>query len=367
MKTALIFGVTGQDGSYLSESLINNDYRVIGVKRRTSTNNLCNLYNVINDDNFTLVEGELTDPSSVYDLISTHQPIECYNLAAQSHVGTSFKQPSYTFDVNANGPLHILEAIRKYSKNTKYYQASTSEEFGGNSIFKNGVACQDENTPFSPNSPYAAAKLAAHNLVRIYRESYGIYGCCGLLFNHCSPRRGENFVTRKITKWLADFTHWKRTMGDVLFASKLGDDLISAWSVKGPAKKDQILLSVFPKLRLGNLDAFRDFGYAGDYVNAMHLMLQQEGPDDYVVATGETHSIEEFLDAAFKVALGERYISGEWRSKVVIDENLYRPCEVPYLLGDSSKIRELGWAPRVDFPKLVKIMVYADMDKVLRG
>jgi len=321
-KSALIFGVTGQDGSYLAELLLSKGYEVVGVKRRTSTDNIINIENVKNDDRFTLVEGDITDPSSVHDLIFENQPDECYNLAAMSHVGTSFIQPSYTMNVNANGVLNILEQIRKCSLHTKFYQASTSELFGDNYTIIDGKKMQNENTAFSPNSPYAIAKLAAHNLVRVYRAAYGIYGCCGILHNHESPRRGTNFVTRKITKWIGNYY------------------------------RD----SDIPKLKLGNLSSYRDFGYAADYVKAMHLMLQQPNPDDYVVATGNAWSILEFAQEAFRYAglnLGEH---------VEIDSALYRPCEVPYLQGDATKIRSLGWKPSINIQQLVRKMVDYDIN-----
>ena len=254
-------------------------------------------------------------------------PTEVYNLAAQSHVGTSFKQPLYTTQVNIEGPLNFLEAIRLLSPTTKFYQASTSEMFGKNYDMFGGTKYQQETTPFVPQSPYAVAKLAAHEMVRIYRDSYDLFACCGILFNHESERRGENFVTRKITKWIGEFV-----------ASGQDED--------------------FPALRLGNLDAHRDWGHAQDYVEAMYMMLQQDEPEDYVIATSETHSVREFLTEAFN-EIGITH----FEPYVVIDPEFYRPCEVDWLLGHTGKAREkLGWRPKVSFQELVQRMVRSDID-----
>ena len=254
-------------------------------------------------------------------------PHEVYNLAAQSHVGTSFKQPSYTSQVNLQGPINFLESIRLLSPSTKFYQASTSEMFGKNYEEFAGTKYQKETTPFVPQSPYAVAKLAAHEMVRIYRDSYGLFACCGILFNHESERRGENFVTRKITKWIGEFV-----------ASGQDED--------------------FPALRLGNLDAHRDWGHAQDYVDAMYLMLQQDEPEDYVIATSETHSVREFLTEAFN-EIG----IPNFEPHVVIDPEFYRPCEVDWLLGHTGKARQqLDWRPKVSFPELVQRMVRSDID-----
>ena len=321
MKKALITGVCGQDGSYLAELLLEKDYEVIGIVRRTSNENATYRIDHIKDK-IILVEGEISDSGSVYSIVDKYKPDEIYNLAAQSHVGTSFEQPDYTFQVDALGPLHFLEAIRRFSPNTRFYQASTSELFGKNfteekvpsrclenvlgSIIADDLTAdnlceykkyQNEATEFMPQSPYAVAKLAAHNLVRIYREGYGLHASCGILFNHESERRGENFVTRKITKWIGEFLEWfKRVEGDT--------DDFSCLDLRGDVKsyEDQIIWDSgvsFPKLRLGNLDAYRDWGHAQDYVEAMWLMTQQEDPDDYVIATGETYSVRDFLNEAF--------------------------------------------------------------------
>ena len=350
---AIIFGITGQDGSYLAELLLEKGYDVVGVTRRVSVNTLSRLEDIL--PKLTLVEGDITDAFNVRQIIEDHEPDEIYNLAAQSHVGTSFKQPSLTWDITAGGVLNILEAIR-YSQrrdDIKFYQASSSEMFGKNySVSDNTVALdnvlgsivvddpsakngiyerkkyQDEDTPFIPQSPYAIAKLAAHHLVRNYREGYGIHGSCGILFNHESERRGEHFVTRKITKWIGEFV-----------ASGMDDS--------------------FPALRLGNLDARRDWGHAADYVEAMWLMLQQEEPDDYVVATGETYSVRQFLDAAFShVGIDD------WDKYVVIDPEFYRAAEVDYLLGIPKKAEQkLGWNRKVSFKELATRMVDYDVKK----
>ena len=327
-KVAIITGATGQDGSYLSELLLSKGYTVIGLRRRSSSEKgLERIQHLLNNNNFKLVEADITDSGCVNNLIRDYMPTEVYNLAAQSHVGTSFKQPLYTTQVNIEGPLNFLEAIRLLSPTTKFYQASTSEMFGKNYDMFGGTKYQQETTPFVPQSPYAVAKLAAHEMVRIYRDSYDLFACCGILFNHESERRGENFVTRKITKWIGEFV-----------ASGQDED--------------------FPALRLGNLDAHRDWGHAQDYVEAMYMMLQQDEPEDYVIATSETHSVREFLTEAFN-EIGITH----FEPYVVIDPEFYRPCEVDWLLGHTGKARQqLGWRPKVSFPELVQRMVRSDID-----
>lgn len=325
MKTAIITGITGQDGSYLTDLLLTRDYdKIIGLYRRSSLPNFSRLDH-INDPRLTLVEFDLLDPSSCNTILKEYQPDELYNLAAQSHVGTSFKQPNLTTQVDYVGVLNLLEAIRHHSKHTRFYQASTSEMFGFNSTFDEEIGLyQDENTEFKPQSPYGVAKLAAHNLVRIYRDSYNIFGCCGILFNHESARRGENFVTRKITKYIGQ----------------------------------QINFPSDEKLKLGNLAAQRDWGHAADYVRAMWLMMQQDVADDFVIATGETHSVQEFLEHAFDI------VGFSIESKVEIDPDLYRPCEVEYLLGNATKAKTiLGWEPEITFAELVEDMVSSDINR----
>jgi GDPmannose 4,6-dehydratase len=364
-KVAIIWGCGGQDGSYLSEFLLEKGYTVIGVVRRTSTDNTQRLKHILDNPNFKLVEGDLVDAKSVSQIIAEHQPQEVYNLAAQSHVGTSFKQPTLTHEVNANGTFNVLDAVKEHSPHSRVYQASTSEMFGSNMKERHSLNenqgeipnsppeytteyYQDETTEFHPNSPYAIAKLAAHNAVRMYREGYGLFACSGILFNHESPRRGEKFVTRKVTMWIAKFKEWNNN------GQGLSGD------------KDMLYNSVaneegFPKLRLGNLDARRDWGHARDYIRGMWMMLQQETPDDYVLATGKTFSIRDLLDVAFKEIGIE-----DWTDYVVVDPEFFRPFDVEYLLGDASKAkRELGWEPEIQFEELVKEMVDEDYKKIL--
>lgn len=322
MNTALITGVTGQDGSYMADLLLDKNYLVVGLHRRSSTNNFGRIAHLVNNKNFILEEFDLTDPSGANQLITKYQPTEIYNLAAQSHVGTSFKQPTTTFEIDTVGVINILEAIRHHSPLTKLYQAGTSEMFGKNySVSNEGKKYQDENTPMLPQSPYGVAKLASYHMVQIYRAAYNLYCCCGILFNHESPRRGENFVTRKITKYL----------GTV---------------IRGEYSH---------KLKLGNLDAYRDWGHARDYVEGMWMMLQQSQPTDYVLATGETHSVKEFLSSAFKLA------NLDYTEYVDIDEDLFRPAEVDYLCGSATKAEnQLLWKPKYSFDALVQDMVYND-------
>jgi len=321
-KTALVTGVTGQDGSYMADFLLEKNYTVVGLHRRSSTNNLSRIAHLVHNKNFILEEFDLTDPSGVNQVVSKYKPDEFYNLGAQSHVGTSFKQPTTTFEIDAVGVINILEAIRHFSPSTKLYQAGTSEMFGRNySVDSNGKKYQSENTTMLPQSPYGVAKLASYHMIQIYRAAYGLYCCCGILFNHESPRRGENFVTRKITKYL----------GQIIRGEPVG------------------------KLELGNLDAHRDWGHAQDYVKGMWLMLQQSVADDYVLATGETHSVKEFLVSAFNLA------KLDYTKYVNINEDLFRPAEVDYLCGDANKAKEkLSWTPTYSFNALVEDMVYND-------
>lgn len=324
-KTAIISGVTGQDGSYLTELLLEKNYKVIGLYRRSSSPHFERLSNIINSPNLNLIEFDLTDPISIYNIISKYQPDEFYNLAAMSHVATSFSQPKTTFDVNTNGVLHILEGIRTSSSATKFYQASTSEMFGKNyDVDQNNNKYQDENTVLTPQSPYAVSKTASHNLVRIYREAYNIFASSGILFNHEGPRRGENFLTRKVTKYIGQLINNQTS----------------------------------ETLKLGNLQSYRDWGHAQDYVKAMYLMLQQEQPDDFVICTGETHSVLEFVKKAFAT------VNLDYKKYVVIDPSLYRPAEVDYLCGRSSKAKQaLGWEPSISFDELVAEMVNSDILK----
>lgn len=326
---SLITGVTGQDGSYLAELLLEKNHRVIGVTRRTSTDNTGRLKGILSNPLFEIVEGDLTDAFSTFSLLQKYQPDYLYNLAAQSHVATSFEQPKYTWEVDAVGPLNLLEAIRRESPHTRFYQASTSELFGSEyDIDGHGKCYQDEKTCMRPNSPYAVAKMAAHDLVRIYRDAYGVFGCCGILFNHESPRRGSEFVTRKITKYVGN-----------LYTELNNDEM------------DKL-----PKLMLGNLDASRDWGHARDYCRGMVLMMEQEDPQDYVLATGETHTIRELLQIAFSEILED------WEDFVEKDPSFCRPCEVPYLCGRADRAkRRLGWEPQITFEELIKEMVQEDI------
>jgi len=313
-RKAFITGITGQDGSYLAEFLLEKGYDVHGLVRRSSSFNTWRIDAI--RDRVHLHYGDLVDQYSLVRTLELIQPDEVYNLAAQSHVRVSFDMPEYTADVTAVGVLRLLDAVRELGMQVRVYQAGSSEMFG-----KVHETPQRETTPFHPRSPYAASKVFAHYMGVNYREGYGMYVANGILFNHESPRRGENFVTRKITLGVAAIK-------------------------KGQAQH----------LMLGNLDAKRDWGYAKDYVEAMWLMLQQPAPDDYVVATGETHSVSEFLDEAFSC------VGLDWREHVKTDPKYLRPAEVDLLLGDASKARErLGWQPRMHFKELVRLMVDADM------
>jgi GDPmannose 4,6-dehydratase len=312
-KKAVITGITGQDGSYLAEFLLAKGYQVHGLVRRSSSFNTWRIDGI--REQLELHYGDLVDQNSLVRTLESVGPDEVYNLAAQSHVKVSFEMPEYTTDVTGTGVLRLLDAVRELGLKTRVYQAGSSEMYG---LVQQTP--QSERTPFHPRSPYAVAKVFGHWTAVNYRESYGLHVSNGILFNHESPRRGENFVTRKITMGLAAIK-------------------------QGRAKE----------LRLGNLDAKRDWGFAGDYVEAMWLMLQRDSPDDYVVATGETHSVREFLEEAFG------YAGLDWQRHVVVDPKYFRPAEVDLLLGDSSKARrELGWSPRVDFKQLVRMMVDAD-------
>lgn len=313
-KKALITGITGQDGSYLAELLLEKGYEVHGIMRRNSTFTTGRIEHIF--DQIEMHYGDLADSSSLHHIISAVQPDEVYNLAAQSHVKVSFDVPEYTADVTGTGTLRLMEAIRTCAPNAKFYQASSSEMFG-----KVLEVPQTEQTPFYPRSPYGAAKVYSYWITKNYRESYDMFACNGILFNHESPRRGETFVTRKITRAVA--------------AIKAG-------------KQDKLLL--------GNLDAKRDWGFAGDYVEAMWLMLQADTPDDYVVATNETHSVKEFCQIAFE------HVGLDWEKYVEVSEKYFRPAEVDLLIGDPAHAnKQLKWEPKVSFEELVKMMVDADV------
>ncbi|MEQ8840622.1 MAG: GDP-mannose 4,6-dehydratase [Acidimicrobiales bacterium] len=322
-KRALITGITGQDGSYLAEFLLAKGYEVIGMVRRSSTVNFERIAHI--QDQLRLVPGDLLDEVSMIEILRTFRPVEVYNLAAQSFVQTSFGQPVLTGETTALGVTRLLDAIRMVDPDIRFYQASSSEMFG-----KVQEVPQTETTPFHPRSPYGVAKVYGHWITVNYRESYGLHGTSGILFNHESPRRGMEFVTRKISHAVA-----------------------------------QIKLGRIDELRLGNLDAQRDWGFAGDYVDAMWRMLQRDTPEDYVICTGETHSVREFCELAFS------HVELNWEDHVVIDETFMRPAEVDLLVGDAKKAAdELGWIPETPFADLVRMMVDADLDLLegrLRG
>ncbi len=325
MSTALITGITGQDGFYLSKLLLEKGYKVHGTIRRSSTFNTSRIEGLISqyseNQQLQLHYSDLLDSTSLNTLINSIQPDEVYNLAAQSHVGVSFKNPAFTTQTGTLGSVALLEAIRHSEKKIKYYQASSSEMYGGRLKEK-----LSEDSPFEPKSPYAASKVFAHDLTKIYRESYGLFSVNGILFNHESPHRGETFVTRKITKAVGRIYH-----------------------------------KIQSKLTLGNLEASRDWGFAGDYVEGMWLMMQHDTPDDWVLATGETHTVKDFAKSAFEV------VGLNWEDYVSTSEKYYRPNEVEYLLGDSSKAQKtLGWKPKTSFQDLVKMMVDFDLNEAKR-
>jgi GDPmannose 4,6-dehydratase len=319
-RTALITGITGQDGSYLAELLLSEGYRVVGMTRRSSTASHERIEHLV--DRIELVQGDVLDQASLVAAIRVALPHEVYNLAAQSFVPTSWNQPVLTGEFTALGVTRLLEAIRQVDPSIRFYQASSSEMFG-----KVNVVPQNESTPFHPRSPYGVAKVYGHYITVNYRESYGLFAVSGILFNHESPRRGLEFVTRKVADGVA-----------------------------------RIKLGLADRLELGNLDAQRDWGYAGDYVRAMWLMLQQDEPRDYVVATGQAHTVRQLCEVAFG------HVGLDYRDHVALDEDLLRPAEVDHLLGDARRAREeLGWQPTVEFPELVAMMVDADLDRHRRS
>lgn len=316
-KKALITGITGQDGSYLAEFLLSKGYTVYGLSRRTSTLNTQRISHLLND--ITLIHGDLSDEASLVTAIKESCPDEVYNLAAQSFVGSSWTQPLFTSDITGIGVLRLLEAIRSTKSDTKFYQASSSEMFG-----KVRETPQNENTPFYPRSPYGVSKMYGHWITTNYRESYNMFACNGILFNHESPRRGLEFVTKKISNAVA-----------------------------------RIYYGLQDELLLGNLDAKRDWGFAGDYVEAMYMMLQQKKPSDYVISTGEAHSVREFCELAFNI------VGLDYQDYVKIDSRFLRPSEVDLLLGDCSKAkRVLGWIPKISFKELVRLMVEKDLELI---
>ena len=335
-KTAIIFGVTGMDGSHLADQLLSKDYKVIGVSRRSSTDNTQRISHILDDDNFSLSRLDITESSSVSRLVESTKPDEIYNVAAQSHVMVSFDNPKSTFESIVFGTQNILDSVRFYSQKTRVYCASSSEMFGSSlgQLYKQPDSShqymQNEDTPLHPCSPYGVAKLAAHELLNVYRKSYRLFAVGGILFNHDGPRRGENFLTRKVTKYCAELEYAKQ---------------------KG---------YVIPKLQLGNLDAKRDMGYAPEYTEAMQLMLQQDEPEDFVIATGKTYTIRDFVMRAFE------YINiSDWQNYVKLDDNLKRPYEVDHLCGHAFKAQlKLGWTAKTNLDKLISIMIDSDAKKI---
>lgn len=384
MKTALVTGAPGQDFSYMSELLLEKGYNVVGTCKYSSTDQnkrFEGLEHILEHENFTLETLDITDNTGCFNIIDRYKPDELYNLAAASHVGESFKNPISVFNINTIGVINLLEGIRQLSPETKMFHSSTSEMFGSNYTqdFESPDLCvikadadynavgneekmvkfQDERTPLEPNSPYAAAKVAAHNMMRIYRESYGLFTCCGITFNHGSPRRGEQFVTRKITKYVASLKKWLDSNEPYCEPIFDNDNITLDWK-EGSGNSNSV---VFPKLRLGNVDAVRDWSYAGDMVEGFYAMLQQEKPKDYVFASGSSFTVRDFLKAAFS-KIGIANYNDYW----VVDQQFFRPNEVEFLEGRSNCAKmELGWEPKVSFLQLVSKMVDSDLEKLNNG
>ena len=376
-KSSLITG-TGQDASYLAQFLLDLDYKVYVLHRRYSHNNFINFKDFEDHPNLHFICGDVTDYPSIHNIILKYEPDEIYNLAAMSFVGASFEQPMNTFNVDAIGCINFLECLKNLQQTTphykpKFYQASTSELFGSNVSFETPMGrvnanwkdlskdieyelFQDEETPFCPESPYAVAKLAAHNMCRIYRNSYDIFVSSSILFNHGSPRRGTEFVERKITRWVAEFHKWR----DGVFYTTGGILLPEEDVIDYGLPEDENKLRFFPKLRLGNLDAYRDWSHAKDMVRGMWLALQQDKPDDYVMCSEKTHSIRDLLALSFsKIGIDD------WENYIVQDEKFMRPSEVPILRGKCVKAREiLGWEPEYSFNDLIGEMVESDIAKL---
>lgn len=375
-KIACITGICGQSASYLAEILLENNYTVYGLFRRTTSPNFQNISHLLNNPNLELVQCDITDAGAISSCLSKIQPDEIYNLAAMSFVKYSFDSPIHTFDVDTTGVLNILEWVRQVSPKTKFYQASTSEMFGKSTsinydcdgydirydgvidkvkeIYKvHGDYCkpyQDEETPFIPQSPYAIAKLAAHHLCRLYREAYGLYIVSNITFNHESPRRGKEFVTRKITDYVGRLIEYKKGLVFDL------EPIFTQGDIRMPEDKP------FPKLQLGNIYSSRDWGHARDYMEAAYIAMQQDSGDDYVICTGETHTVEQFLEEAFG------YVGLKWQDYVEISKEHMRPAEVDFLNGDCSKaMGKLGWSPKTTFKQLVVEMVEASIKEHANG
>lgn len=346
MKTALIWGITGQIAGYIAEEMLDRGYCVWGVKRRASTNNMWRIKHLVGRENFHTIEGDITDVFSVNSITAKIKPYCIINTSAQSHVHSSFEQPAYTFSVNANGVLNVLESIRCLSPETRFLQFSTSELFGSNYDIINGEKIQNEQTKFSPNSPYAVSKLAAYNLVQLYRRSYNIFSCNNLNFNTESCKRGEEFVTRKVTKWIGDFCAW---LNQIQHTNEL--DFTEEKILCGDKS--------FQKLRLGNLKTYRDWSHAKDISRGVIMAVEHDKPEDYVFCSGVTRTIEEFCRVAFsKIGVTN------WEDYIYIDKDFFRPCDVEYLRGSYDKAKnELGWNPEISFNQLVKEMVEFDIEQ----
>ena len=347
-RTALITGALGQDASWLADLLLNKGYCVYSIKRRSSTENDWRVRHLVGVPDYHLMEGELTDPSCMSNLINKIKPDEMYNLAAMSFVAASFEQPTYSFDVNARSVIYMLEAIRNFSPNTRFYQAGTSEEFGSSYSVdeKTGDKYQDENTPLMANSPYAVSKIAAHHAVNLYRRSYGVFGCVGILHNHEGRRRSEEFVTKKITKWIGQFVAHGGTNINALLDT---------------SREEYILINDhrFPKLRLGNMNTYRDWSDARDMVRGMWMMLQRDQPEDFVLGSSVARTVKDFCQKAFGCVGISNFMQ-----YIYIDPAFYRPCEVTYLRAKTEKANGvLGWYPEISFDEMVEDMVRFDIEE----
>lgn len=356
-KLACVSGVLGQDGAFLTKLLLEKDYKVIGLHRRYSTPNYWRLeeLDILNHPSLSLKEGDICDNHFMTQLITRFKFDEFYNTAAMSHVGSSFECPDYTMEVDGNAVIGMLEAIRQYSPHTKFYQCSTSELWGNNYTEIDGRKVQNENTSFCPTSPYSVAKMAAHYAVRLYREAYGIFAVAGILHNHDGPLRGSNFLTRKVTLWIANFIKFKNNTEQ---GYNLDFNINPGYITRlKDTSGGYICGEKIPKLKLGNLDSVRDIGSSQDYVEAMYLMLQQNKPTDYVIGTGIPTSMKEFVSYAFQ-SVGIQ----DWDNYIEIDKGLFRASEVNYLCADARKAyEELGWKPKTTVRELAKIMVETDI------
>jgi GDPmannose 4,6-dehydratase len=351
-KTACITGASGQDAAYLAQLLLEKGYKVVGIRRRSSTDNLWRLrfLEILDHPNLYIIDGDITDTLSLINIFREHRPNEVYNLAAMSHVGVSFEQPKLTWDITGQGAINVADMALLVDPKTKVYQASTSEMMGSHFELIGGDKVQTETTRMDGNSPYGCAKFAAHNYMRVLRESNQSYVCCGILYNHGSPLRGENFFERKVTKYVGELINFAyKTIGrpeDVKFHDE---------HIEHNGKS-------FPKLRLGDLRTFRDMGHSKDYVKAMWAMLQQEEPEDFIICTGVTFQMKDIVDEAFK------YVGLDWEKYTVIDPKFFRPREVEYLRGDCSKAKEkLNWEPEYDLAKMISEMVDRDIEWASEG